>query len=259
MQTSPAGHPDLFDQPERLGGAFTVSILVHASLVALLVTGAIFKKPSLQMGEQTQGMGVAVTAVKSIPIPAREGPVNRLANDTESVVPQEPLKLDRQRAPEPKQPVKAVEIPTEKPPKTIPKPAVVYRPRDEYKPNQVFSKTPEALKSPQVGLSGGGGVGIGPNSVFGFQFGAYAQQIRDLIAQKWNQAGVSAGPDAQAVVSIVIARDGTVRVVGVQTSGSYTLDNSSRRAVLDASPLPPLPAGFPRSDASVDLVFQIQR
>jgi protein TonB len=259
MQPSAAGHPDPLDERERLGGPFALSIVVHGALVALLVVGVVFKKPSLNMGSQTQGMGVAITAVKSIPIPAKEGQINHLANDTESVVPQEPLKLKEQHAPEPKQPVKAVEIPSEKPPKVIPKPSVIYRPRDEYKPNQVFTRTPEALKSPQIGLSGGGGVGIGPNSVFGYQFGAYAQQIRDLIAQKWNQAGVSSAPDAQAVVSIVIARDGSVRVVGVETSGSYTLDNSSKRAVLDASPLPPLPAGFPRSEANVDLVFQIRR
>jgi TonB family protein len=257
MQSAHAGHPDLFEEPERLRGPFAIAILMHVSVIVALVSGALLTKP-LQMGEQTQGMGVAVTAVKTIPLPAKQGHINPVANDTESVVPQEPLKLEKQRAPAPPPPEKAVEIPREKPPKVLPKPSVLYRPRDEYKPNQVFSKTPEALKSPQIGLSGGGGVGIGPNSVFGYQFGAYAQQIRDLISQKWNRAGVTASPEAQAVVSVIIERNGAVRVVGVQRSGSYTLDTSAQRAIDDANPLPPLPAGFPRSEANVDLVFQLR-
>jgi protein TonB len=256
----PAGHPYLLEEPERLRGAFTIALLAHAGVIALLVAAAFIKGPSLQMGEQTQGMGVTVTAVHTIPIPRKQGQVNPLANDTESVVPQEPITVKEDRRPQPKQPEKAIEIPTEKPPKVVPKPTIQYRARDTYEKNQVFSRTPEALKSPQVGLSGGGGVGIGPNSVFGYQFGAYAQQIRGLIAQKWNQAGVTSAPGAQSIVSIVIAHDGSVRMVsGGQSSGSYTLDTSAKRAVLDASPLPPLPPGFPRETANVDLVFQLQR
>jgi TonB family protein len=256
----PSGHPYLLDEPERLRGPFAIALVLHAGVIALFVAVAVLKPPSLQMGEQTQGMGVAVTAVKTIPLPRKQGQVNPLANDTESVVPQEPLKIKEQRLPTPKQPEKAIELPTEKPPRVVPKPAIQYRPRDTYQKNQVFARTPEALKSPQVGMSGGGGVGIGPNSVFGYQFGAYAQQIRDLIAQKWNQAGVTSGPGAQAIISITIARNGNVSLVsGGQSSGSYTLDNSAKRAVLDASPLPPLPPGFPRDAANVDLVFQLQR
>jgi protein TonB len=263
MQPASPGHLDPFGQPERLGKPFTFSLVFHAALIGSLLVSAFFQSSSKPfMGDEHPGAGVQVTAVKTIPIPSKQGQINHLANDTESVVPQEkPLKLRDQRPVTPPVPKKAIELPDRTPPKTIPKPAspVQYRPNQIYARNQVFTKTPEALKSPQIGLQGGGGVGIGPNSPFGYQFGAYAGQIHDLIASKWNQAGVSASPTQQAIVSIRIMRDGTVTVASLQPSGSYTLDTSARRAVLDASPLPPLPPGFPRTEADVDLLFQLRR
>src|SRR5579859_3289011 len=96
----PAGHPYLLEEPEKLGGPFTFSVVVHVAIIALFFTAVIFKQPSLQLGAQTQGMGVTVTAVKTIPIPRKSGQVNPLANDTESVVPQEPVKLKDQHKPE---------------------------------------------------------------------------------------------------------------------------------------------------------------
>jgi TonB family protein len=44
-----------------------------------------------------------------------------------------------------------------------------------------------------------------------------------------------------------------------QSSGNTALDRSAIRAVLDAAPFPPLPAGFPRSDAQIELNFQLRR
>jgi TonB family protein len=268
MQPSSPGHPDPgrfspLDEPDRLARPFSISVAVHLGLAGLLLVGTVFKKQAIPMGVDSPGMGVAVTAVKTIPIPRKEGQINHLANNTESVVPQEKvLKLSQQKPVKPLEPLKAIELPDKVPPKTVPKPAspVQYRPKQEYVKNQVFSRTPEALKSAQVGIQGGGGVGIGPSSPFGSQFGAYAQQIRDLIAQKWNQAGVNASPSARATITFQIRRDGSIANVQIaDASGSYTLDNSARRAVFDANPLPPLPPGFNRPEADVELWFQIRR
>jgi outer membrane biosynthesis protein TonB len=44
-----------------------------------------------------------------------------------------------------------------------------------------------------------------------------------------------------------------------QPSGNYLLDTSAKRAVIDANPLPALPAEFPRSEATVELWFQVQK
>jgi protein TonB len=60
------------------------------------------------------------------------------------------------------------------------------------------------------------------------------------------------------VVTIRIGRDGSVQITDAQTSGFYQLDTSAKRAVLDANPLPPLPPGFPHSNADVELLFQLR-
>ena len=106
--------------------------------------GAAFQKRAIPMGVESPGMGVTVNVVSKIPIPRKEGQVNHVANDTESVVPQEqPLKLREQRPVRRVEPEKAIEIPTKVPPKTVPKPSspIQYRPHQEYAKNQVFSRT----------------------------------------------------------------------------------------------------------------------
>lgn len=263
MQPAGASHVNLLEEPEHLGAPFAFSILFHAAVAALLIGMAVLQveRKSELMGDLNPGAGVAVTAVKTIPILQKQGEINRLANNTETVVPQAPLKLREQRPEQKPQPQRAIELPTEKPLKMQPKPLspTPYRPRQDYQRNQVFSRTPPALVSPNIGLQGAGGVGLGPRSPFGYQFSAYAQQIRDLISSKWNQSGIAASPTAVATVSIHIARDGSVQITQVETSGNYSLDTSAKRAVLDADPLPPLPPGFPRNDANVDLLFRLRQ
>jgi len=61
-------------------------------------------------------------------------------------------------------------------------------------------------------------------------------------------------------VSFEIRRDGTIGAPRiVQESGISTLDFSARRAILEASPFPPLPAEFTRSTATVEFVFELKR
>jgi protein TonB len=261
MRPAAVAHYTPLDEPEHLGRPFAFAVLFHVALVAALtLTAVITRNRTPFLGEQNPGAGVAVTAVKTIPIQQRQGQTNPLANATESVAPQEPLKLKDQRPPEPKQPEKAVELPQrdiKTQPKPQPKPTIQYRPKQEYAQNQIYSHVAPALVSPQINLQGASGVGIGPNSPFGSQFGAYAEQIRDLISRKWNRAGIQAPPSATSVVTIRIGRDGSVQITEAQSSGFYALDTSAKRAVLDASPLPPLPPGFPRSNAEVELLFQL--
>ena len=55
-------------------------------------------------------------------------------------------------------------------------------------------------------------------------------------------------------------RDGTVRNVHIlQGSGIAPLDSSVERAILDASPFPPIPAGLRPRPASVEFWFELKR
>jgi TonB family protein len=258
--------PGYYPAPGRdpLGKAFTGSLITHGVVIGLLTMSGLFHLTNDHFGSPTASSGsVGVNMVKTIPIPQREARPNPLANDTDSIVPQkpEPVKLQKQVKAEPE---KAIEIPdkTVKPKKLSPQQQVreFIRPPEPYKSNQVYSSTPQAASSPMYGIQGSNGIDIGPASVLGTRFGAYADLIRDRIAQHWNTASVHSSPSQKCAISFTIARNGMVTNVQIsQPSGDYLLDTSAKRAVLDTNPLPSLPPEFPRNDATVELFFQLRQ
>jgi protein TonB len=261
----PGYYPTGTGLPARdpLGKAFAGSLVTHGIVVGLLVTSGLFNFAKNTFGSPKASSGsVGVTMVKTIPIPRREGPVNPLANDSKSIVPQAPAPEKIQK-PVKAQPAKAIAIPdkVEKPKKLSPQQMTsLYKPPEPYKNNQVFSTTPQAANTPMYGIQGAGGIDIGPASVLGTRFGAYVDLMRDRISQHWNTASVHSLPSQKCAVSFTIARNGTVSNVQVtQPSGDYLLDTSAKRAVMDANPLPALPTQFERNDVTVELWFQLRQ
>jgi protein TonB len=163
------------------------------------------------------------------------------------------------KAPDPK----AIPIPDKILHKVSPKVQsnTVYRPHAaEYNPNQVYSQTPQAASSKQYATQGSNGIDVGQATVLGFKFGPYVTLMRTQIGGKWNTADVRALPSQRAGITFTIARNGSVSDVKISTrSGSFDLDASAQRAVMDASPLPPLPAEFDRNQATVELWFQLKQ
>jgi len=253
------------DQREPLGKALFGSVAAHGGIVAALFALSYYHLVDVWGSPHASSGSVGVSMVKTIPIPRREGPINPLANESKSIAPQEvsPVKPKPQvKAPEPK----AIQIPdrVEKPKKPEPKkpPQVassMFKPQ-AYQDNQVYAKTPQAMNSPLYGMQGSGGIDLGPASVLGDRFGAYVDLMRQRISLKWNQSGVHAAPSQKCAISFVIARNGSVSNVQVaQPSGSYLLDTSAKRAVLDADLLPPLPPQFSGSEVPVTLWFQLKQ
>lgn len=257
---------DILDQRDPMGVPFTESLLFHGAILALVVVAPMLLPKPVTLGSPTHNSGaIGVEIVKKIPIPQREGPENRVANDTQSTVPQkpEPKPVDKpvvkEKAPQPD----AIKIPTkvkDKPKKIERAASNPFLPDIPYKKNQIFSDTPQAMKSPDFGIQGTNGIGVGPSNPFGDQYGWYAQQIFDRVGQKWNRSDVTSRPHARAIVRFTLMRDGTVQNLKlIQPSGSYTLDTSAQRAVLDAVPLPQFPRGFPYNSINVDLNFELQQ
>jgi periplasmic protein TonB len=254
-------HADILDEQESLGGPFVQSILLHAAIVGALVLSSISFAHSQQLWGSTNtgaGTAVAINSVKTIPLPSRAGEVNPVANDTESQVPQAPK-------PEPKQQAKVPDadaIPIKsKLAKKQPKPEASKPWHPKMIPeNQLFSRLAPAAVSPMFQKPGAGGVGVGPNSTFGSQFGAYADLVVQRVTDKWQTNGLAGVNGPTAVVTFDIMRDGTVRNARVaQPSGNATLDFSALRAVTDVGQLPPLPSNYSGSSTSVELRFQLQR
>jgi periplasmic protein TonB len=249
---------------DPMGKSFTGSLLAHGLIVALVMTTGLFSFSRSHFGDPNPSSGsVGVDMVKTIPIPRKEGPTNPLANDSTSVVPQEPAPVKYQKQVK-AEPEKAIEIPdkTPKPKKLSPAKQVreVFKPPEPYKNNQVFSNTPQAANSPMYGMQGAGGIDVGKASVLGDRYGAYASLIRDRIGQHWNRANLHSSPAQVCTVTFTIQRTGSVTNVQIShPSGDYLLDTSAQRAILDSNPLPSLPTDFPRSEATVELNFQLKQ
>jgi protein TonB len=257
-----ATHVDVLDEQDSLRAPLVQSVMLHAGVVGLLVLSTIsLRGPREVWGnkEMSAGDPVRVTAVKTIPLRSRVGPLNPVANDAESVVPQIPK-------PEPRKQVKAPE------PKAIPLPSRLAKqqPKPESqqhyqavqpKPNQLLSTQAPAAVSPVFQKEGIGQVGVGQNTVFGNRFGAYADLVIKRVTEKWQTNGLD-GLHSAPLVSITfdILRDGSVKNPQIaERSGNNTLDYSALRAVMDAGPFPPLPPDFQGSEAKVELRFQLQR
>jgi len=262
-------HVSALDRPEPLGRWFAGSLFFHGLIVSSLVFyGWLESRPKPVFGE-TNGGGfgsVAVTAVSAIPLPQRSGPVNPLANQTESRVPEPPPK------PKPKPQVKAPEpdaipLKSRNAEKRPSEPASVrnkFREKQLDPPNQLYNPSGQAVVSPMIAMQGGGGVSLGTSSPFGMQFGWYATLLRDRVARAWKTTDVDPRVHSlpQVVVTFTVERDGSVPPGSVrieQRSGNSAMDFSAQRAVLDAAPFPALPAGFSRNSADVEFTFELRR
>ena len=262
-------HTDILDQPEPLGKSLAGSVALHLSVgTALLMSAWIGHGSRVQWGDVNGGgMGsVAVNVVPRIPMPGRSGPINPVANDTESVVPTPPPKTKAQRKVE-EQELNAIAIKSRNANKKASRAASApnkFREQQQDLPNQVYSNAGQAVVSPMYGMTGGGGVGIGTRSPFGTQFGWYVNLLRDQVARNWRTGDLdprlrTAPP---VVVTFTIRRDGSVAPGSAritQRSGNQALDYSAQRAILDAAPFQALPPQFQRSEAEIEFWFELRR
>jgi protein TonB len=266
-----AAHADILDQPERLRGAFLGSLTFHISLAVLTVGYSVVVSTHRERWGDPNGGGfgsVTIKAVNTIPLPARTGPMNPVANDTESMVPEAPSKTKPQKkvaAP----PLKAIPIPSKNATKQRPTQTASSAPNryvieNPPAPNQLTSTVGQRTNTPMYAIQGAGGVGVGSSSPLGTQFGAYATLLRDRVAQNWHTADVDSRIHTAPPVTLVftIRRNGSlvpgsVRVA--QGSGNSTIDRSAMRAIMDAAPFQELPAGYNKDQAELELTFELRR
>jgi len=269
-----AGHVDILDEKEPLGRFFASSVILHVTIAGSLIAyGVVRSGPHFQIGDKNGGgMGsVAVTPTSTIPLMQRNAPTNPVANPTESALPTPPPEHKVKAAPKPKvvaPPPDAIKL-ADKNARTKSRPQQVatntFREKQTFAPNQVYSNVGQALSSPMYAKQGAGGVGIGNSSPFGQQFGWYADTLQRIIANKWQTSGVDGRYSTAPQVSVffTIRKDGSLApgsLKVIQSSGIMSLDLSAQHAILDAAPsFPPLPPGFPKNDADVEMRFELRR
>jgi protein TonB len=87
-----------------------------------------------------------------------------------------------------------------------------------------------------------------------FPYTIYLDRMKSLIGTHWFRPQ---GATATATIHFTINRDGTIRDVMLETpSGEGTFDRAAQRAVMESSPLPPLPFAFSGNSLGVHLTFR---
>ena len=249
---------DILDEPSGLGGSVGKSFMAHVAIVAALLGWAAWKGPiEPAMGDpDAQGGAIGVAVTKSIPLPQSAGNRNPVADDSESLAPREKEK-ERKEEKE-KEALEKLLARDLKP--TSEKKKSSTSEKQEVADNQVRSAESKP-SNPLFGTVGSGGIGA-RSSAFGNQFGGYVQTLQQRIASKWRAAELDASlkNSPLCVVAFEIERDGRIQGLRVvQTSGSQVLDLSAQRAVTEASPFEPLPAGYQGSTAKMEVGFKLQR
>lgn len=262
QQPSPHAIVDLLDQRDPLGTSFVGAIVFHALIVFGISYGWFWmNRNSEHLGDPNPagGPAYAVSPVRTIPIPQREAPPNPVANDTQSTVPTAPAKQEVPKAPPP--PTKdAFQIP-DKLKYKIDRPQNKQNYTQPAPPNQVYSSTRQAMSNPMYApQSGGGQVGVGPNSPLGSRYGWYAEIIRQKIAENWRTNGLdSRSQSTPAIVSFTIMRNGAIRNPQIsQSSGNPNIDNTALRAVYDSNPMPALPPQITENYISAQFTFNLR-
>ena len=260
-------HIDILDQREPLRGPFTGALALHIGIAGGLLVYTYILGHREQFGDPNAGgAAVGIQAVKSIPLP-HSGPANPVAHDSPSQAPPKPEnqeRVKREKAP----PKDAIALKSKTAKQLRAKVESHPQPRhfksfDELDPNKMKVQESPAVSNPLYSdVSGAGRIGAGMDTTLGTRFGAYAQQIRDLVARKWHPGDVDASIRSapQVVATFELMKDGSVAKPSiVQSSGIKALDFSVQRAILEASPLPPFPPGLEGKSTTVTFTFELKR
>ncbi|HUP45357.1 MAG TPA: TonB family protein [Thermoanaerobaculia bacterium] len=227
-----------------LGSAIAVSLILHAAGAGMAITAALRQPPPRP---------VSTVNIRFAQMPGMV-PLTPAAAPPQPVVPriQEP-------APQPARPPakKAADPPAKN---SVPlSPFGRSTKKGSERPAPAPPPTPPASRE-ATSTAGAGEIGIGETGVTAleggdFPYTVYLDRMKRLIGGRWARPQV--GGDARAIVYFRIDRDGTIRDAALTTgSGNGTFDRAALRAVIEASPLPPLPFGYSGHYLGVHLTFR---
>jgi len=244
-----------------------VSLAIHTSLVLVFLIGARFRPMGMADGFGP-GDFTPVTIVDAKELPAAPAPARPVeevpppprppAPEKVKAVPPD-LKPEKEKGiklpddpKKPAKPAKADTTATAAPATAAPVP----QPTDAA--SAALAGVPEAPGAHggavTAGVEGGGGGGGGGG--FG-DYAYYRIAMQNKIAANWSPGFVSG--EATCIVYFRIIRSGLVVGARVeQSSGIPFYDQTAIRAVLESSPLPPLPAQLPEDAVGVHFRFRYQ-
>jgi TonB family protein len=218
--------------------AIAVSLLLHGGLCAFAVWSAMHAPPVTTASVLNIKFASAVPTPMTVPSPAAEKP--------------KPI-APRIEPPKPKP--EDVKPSTAKPvPNTVPLSPFGKSTR-KGSANPVTQTTPPPAPAAQAAIRQVGTTGVTGLEGGDFPYTMYIESMKRLIGTHWLRPQ-SAG-NVLTTIRFTIDRDGSIRDVKVETpSTNPTFDRAAQRAILESTPLPPLPYGYGGTYLGVHLTFR---
>lgn len=223
---------DVLAQRARIGSgaaaAVAVSLLAHAMLSALAIWAAWHHT------EPQAPVVMNIRFAKPAAVPVAAAPL--IAKPTPAPVVSKPVEAPKPVA----KPV--LPSPFGKSTKKATPPA----------PVPAAPAAPATTSQPEIAV---GGTGVTALEGGDFPYTVYIDRMKNLIGSRWLRPQVA--NVTTATVHFTIDRDGSIRDATVEmASGNGTFDRAALRAVLESSPLPPLPFGYSGTYLGVHLTFR---
>ena len=215
------------------------SILLHAGITALAVYAALHARPpqmvntlTIRFAPMTPANAAPKSAAKPaapvihepVPVVETPKPVTEKAPPAKNTAPPSPFGKSTKKAG----------------PVPLPPPA----------PAASATSTEGAAPAIAPGSSGVAALEGGD-----FPYTMYLTNMNRLIGMHWFRPQISG--DLTTKISFTINRDGSITDAKIEaSSGNGTADRAALRAVLESSPLPPLPFGYNGTYLGVHLIFK---
>src|SRR5262249_49851323 len=93
-----------------------------------------------------------------------------------------------------------------------------------------------------------------------FPYAWYLRQVLQKVQDEWQRQNQRSEPAQKPLVFVEIQRDGKIGTPKIeQSSGNSVYDHAALRAVVEASPFPPLPSEWSRPSLRVVFRFDLER
>jgi len=262
-------------EPRRLPvAAIGVSAIGHA-LFALLVVATIMWNGWHRSRVYVVNLVPAVAAVgspsapaptPSLPSPPAPALPSRAPAPNPTPEPRERAIREAPRLPEPSLPSRRLP----------PRPGLV-RPGEKELPSLAAPATAQRVDKPERvdrpvesrpappasrGLPTGSPSGVGALSLDAsdFPYAWYLRQVLQKVQGEWQRQNQINEPGQKPLVFVEIQRDGSIRTPKIeQSSGNPLYDQAALRAIVEASPFPPLPQEWSRASLRVMFRFDLER
>jgi protein TonB len=254
-----------------LGISFTAHVLAVLGLASMIVWNNWHSSKvyvvNLVPAVAAVGTPMATSPKASLPAPPAPVLPSRAPTATPTPEPRERPMREAPRLPEPALPR----------PNLPPRPSATLRAGEKELPalahSPSASRTDKAQRTERpvesrpapeapLGLPGGSPAGVGARSLDAsdFPYAWYLRQVLQKVEGEWQRQNQRAAPGQKPLVLVEIQRDGSIRMPRIdQSSGNPLYDQAALRAVLDASPFPPLPQDWPRPSLRVQFRFDLEQ